>query len=67
MKNICPVIVGLGYVGLPIFLNLQENFKTIGFDINKQRIISLKKREDHNKEFSSNHLKLKKNQCIQIN
>ena len=60
MKNICPVIVGLGYVGLPIFLNLQENFKTIGFDINKQRIISLKKREDHNKEFSSNHLKLKK-------
>ncbi len=60
MKNIYPVIVGLGYVGLPIFLNLQENFKTIGFDINKERIISLKKREDYNKEFSRNQLKLKK-------
>ncbi|MAR64563.1 MAG: Vi polysaccharide biosynthesis protein VipA/TviB [Flammeovirgaceae bacterium] len=60
MKNICPVIVGLGYVGLPIFLHLQEHFNTVGFDINKKRIISLKKRKDYNKEFSNKDLKLKK-------
>ena len=59
MKNICPVIVGLGYVGLPIFLHLQEHFNTVGFDINKKRIISLKKRKDYNKEFSNKDLKLK--------
>ena len=44
MKKIYPVVIGLGYVGLPIFLNLQESFKTVGFDINKKRINNLKKK-----------------------
>ena len=41
--KIKPVVIGLGYVGLPTFLNLQKNFSTIGFDINSNRISSLKK------------------------
>ncbi len=60
MKKIYPVVIGLGYVGLPIFLNLQESFKTVGFDINKKRINNLKKKKDYNKEFANKELKLKK-------
>jgi UDP-N-acetyl-D-mannosaminuronate dehydrogenase len=29
-------IIGLGYVGLPIFTRLQNKIKTICFDINKK-------------------------------
>ncbi len=61
MREICPVVIGLGYVGLPIFLNLQKNFKTIGYDINKKRIASLKNKLDFNKEYKPNSLKLSKN------
>ena len=60
MRKIYPVVIGLGYVGLPIFLNLQENFKTVGFDINKKRIHNLKNKKDYNKEFTHKDLKLKK-------
>ena len=42
--NIKPCVVGLGYVGLPVLLSLSKKFKTCGFDINKQRIIDLKKK-----------------------
>lgn len=61
MREICPVVIGLGYVGLPIFLNLQKDFKTIGYDINKKRIASLKNKLDFNKEYKPNSLKLSKN------
>ena len=56
--KIKPVVIGLGYVGLPTFLNLQKNFSTIGFDINSNRILSLKKKIDINKEFSKRELNL---------
>ena len=57
-KKILPAIIGLGYVGLPVFLRLQRKFKTIGYDIDKKRVISLNKKIDHNKEFKSNNLKI---------
>ncbi len=60
MRKIYPVVIGLGYVGLPIFLNLQKHFRTIGFDKNINRVHSLNKRNDLNKEFTSSALKLKK-------
>ena len=41
MLKIC--VIGLGYVGLPICLELSKKYKTTGFDINKSRIASLKK------------------------
>ena len=45
MKNkIC--IIGLGYVGFPLFLELKKkNFKVIGFDNNKKKIKKLKKND----------------------
>jgi UDP-N-acetyl-D-glucosamine/UDP-N-acetyl-D-galactosamine dehydrogenase len=49
MIEIC--IIGLGYVGLPLALNVSKKFKTIGFDINRTRIYNLKKKYDDNFEF----------------
>ena len=43
--------MGLGYVGLPICLRISKYYKTIGFDINKNRIKKLKKKVDINNEF----------------
>ena len=37
-------VIGLGYVGLPICLNISKSFNTIGFDINPKRIANLKKK-----------------------
>ena len=55
-------IVGLGYVGLPIFLKLHNFFNVKGFDNNTKRVTSLKKGIDLNKEFSKKELlKNKKN------
>ena len=31
-------VIGLGYVGLPIALELAKKFKVIGFDINPKRV-----------------------------
>ena len=59
MINVC--VIGLGYVGLPILINLSKKFKTIGYDINKQRIKDLQKGKDLFNEFRKRELK-KKNQ-----
>ena len=37
-------VVGLGYVGLPLALELGKHFKVIGYDIDSKRIRNLKKR-----------------------
>ena len=44
-----PSVIGLGYVGLPLFLKLQKKFKCIGYDNSISRINSLKKCIDTNK------------------
>ena len=49
--NIKPCVIGLGYVGLPLILNLSKRFDCIGFDINKKRVKTLRKKKDFNKEF----------------
>ena len=59
-------VVGLGYVGLPIFLCIKNKFKTVGFDINSERIHELNNSIDRNKEFKKNELRLKKNLSIQM-
>jgi UDP-N-acetyl-D-glucosamine/UDP-N-acetyl-D-galactosamine dehydrogenase len=60
-NHILPCIIGLGYVGLPVFNRLQKKFATIGFDINKKRISSLKNKVDINNEFLPKELTLKNN------
>ena len=49
--NIKPCVIGLGYVGLPLILNLSKKFSCIGFDIDKERIETLRQKKDLNKEF----------------
>ena len=51
--KIIPCIIGLGYVGLPITLNLAKRFLTYGFDTNKERIENLKNKIDVNRECES--------------
>jgi UDP-N-acetyl-D-glucosamine dehydrogenase len=47
-KNITIGIIGLGYVGLPLAISfLKSGFKVIGFDNNKKKILSLKKRKSY--------------------
>ena len=58
MINVC--VIGLGYVGLPILINLSKKFKTIGYDINKQRIKDLKKGKDLFNEVTKKILKKSK-------
>ena len=58
MKKIFPCIIGLGYVGLPVFISLERKFKVIGFDTNKERVNNLNYQIDTNNEFNKNQLKL---------
>ncbi len=60
MNKIKVGILGLGYVGLPIFLSLKNNFETIGCDIDQNRISDLKKGYDKNFEFVKKKLNTNK-------
>ncbi|MDA8798623.1 nucleotide sugar dehydrogenase [Gammaproteobacteria bacterium] len=53
-------VIGLGYVGLPLAIAFAEKFPVVGFDINKQRINSLKKNIDITNEITSSQLKKSK-------
>lgn len=58
MKKIYPCVIGLGYVGLPLFVRLKKKFKTVGFDIDTNRVKSLLEKVDKNGEYNKNQLKL---------
>ncbi len=49
-------VVGLGYVGLPLAVEFGKQFKTLGFDINQERIDELKAGTDHTLECSPEQL-----------
>jgi len=55
-KNKSIAVVGLGYVGLPLLVALSKKFKVIGFDINEDKIIRLKKGMDENDEIGQEEL-----------
>ena len=57
--KIYPCILGLGYVGLPLFVRLSKSYRSTGFDINKSRINELKSGLDLNNEFNKSELNLK--------
>ena len=43
-------IIGLGYVGLPLSLELGKHFNTIGYDTDNNHIKLLKKKIDKNRD-----------------
>ncbi len=57
-KTILPCVIGLGYVGLPVFTRLNKVYKTIGYDINTERVNSLQKKIDFNNEVKKKDLRL---------
>ncbi len=57
MKNKKICVVGLGYVGLPLAVNLSKYFKIVGYDNNDQRIINLRENNDKTKEIKNSELK----------
>lgn len=50
INNIKIAVIGLGYVGLPLARLFSTKFKTIGYDLNSQRVISLMKGHDTTNE-----------------
>ena len=45
-------VIGLGYVGLPLAVELGKKYKTIGFDINPVRMKEIKLGFDRTREVS---------------
>ena len=50
-------VIGLGYVGLPLALELSKNFKVIGFDVNQTRIEELSNGLDKSLEVTEEQIK----------
>ena len=50
-------VIGQGYVGLPLAIEFGKITKTIGFDINKERVNQLKKGIDYTKETTKKEIK----------
>jgi UDP-N-acetyl-D-galactosamine dehydrogenase len=51
------VVVGLGYVGLPLAVALARKFETIGLDIDAGRIAELREGHDRTREVDAETLK----------
>ena len=50
-------VIGLGYVGLPLAVAFAEKFPVVGFDINPERVESLKQGIDKTGEVSAEELR----------
>jgi UDP-N-acetyl-D-galactosamine dehydrogenase len=50
-QTIC--VIGLGYVGLPVALELARRYRVVGFDINRARVELMKKGVDPSKELEA--------------
>lgn len=49
-------VIGQGYVGLPLAIELAYHFRVVGFDINPRRIEELRRGEDHTNEADKERL-----------
>lgn len=65
-NKIKPTVIGLGYVGLPVFLKLAKKFDVVGFDINTKRVKNLNNGFDEN-EIEKKKIKLRKNSFFTSN
>lgn len=50
------LLIGLGYVGLPLAVSLSKHFKVVGYDKNSKRIKQLREGNDINGEISNKEL-----------
>ena len=63
-KTVC--IVGLGYVGLPLAKAFSKHLKTIGFDIDEDKIGDLNNNNNDNIEFTADPSKIKQADFVLI-
>lgn len=56
-EGIKVAVIGLGYVGLPLAVEFGQKYKTVGFDINRNRIEELKNGNDATLEIDASYLK----------
>lgn len=49
-------IIGLGYVGLPLALALAEKYTVLGYDTNKERVVSLQSGIDNTQEIPTEEI-----------
>tara|TARA_B100000401_G_C52806030_1_gene721167 strand:+ start:273 stop:1544 length:1272 start_codon:yes stop_codon:yes gene_type:complete len=61
IEDYCIKVIGLGYVGLPLAVELSKKFDVIGYDINKDRVENLINGIDETREVSSEDLNACKN------
>tara|TARA_B100001057_G_scaffold499937_1_gene612610 strand:+ start:4783 stop:6033 length:1251 start_codon:yes stop_codon:yes gene_type:complete len=54
MKKINISVIGLGYVGLPVAIELSKHFPVTGYDVSKKRIELLNKNNDYNDDIEFN-------------
>jgi UDP-N-acetyl-D-galactosamine dehydrogenase len=57
LNNYNIAVIGLGYVGLPLAVEFGKKYRTIGFDINSNRVDNLKNGNDTTLEVDSDVLK----------
>ena len=56
INNLKIAVIGLGYVGLPLAVEFGKHRPVVGFDINAERIASLRKGIDHTLEVTKEEL-----------
>ena len=68
MKNKTVCIVGLGYVGLPLAEAFSKHLKTIGFDVDEEKIRNLGNNNNNkqNIEFTSDPSRIKQADFVLI-
>lgn len=57
LNNLKIGVIGLGYVGLPLAVELGKVYETVGFDIKKKRVTELENGEDFTLEVTADELK----------
>ncbi len=62
--NLKICVIGLGYVGLPIFLRLSKYFNVVGYDNNSKRVTDLNNGYDFNLEYKKKILLASKRKGI---
>ena len=61
LANTKLAIIGLGYVGLPLAVEFSKKRRVIGFDIDKQRITEITRKEDRTAELGYEELEAAEN------
>ena len=56
ISQIKPAVIGLGYVGLPLAVEISKYFDCLGFDIRAERIDEIQNKNDSTKELTSKQL-----------